>query len=139
MRCNNVSLNNFQGHPGKEGPPGEKGHMVSYISFLYFSYFWSLLTFVLLRIYFSFSTCLSSPSVLLQTHLHKTFCINVDNSRAASACVYCSCMCVRQALTKYLSPQGPAGPQGPIGYPGPRGVKVRLLSTTNAFICDIIC
>lgn len=33
--------------------------------------------------------------------------------------------CMLQALTKHLSPQGPAGPQGPIGYPGPRGVKVR--------------
>lgn len=32
MRCNNISLNNSQGHPGKEGPNGEKGHMVSFLS-----------------------------------------------------------------------------------------------------------
>lgn len=32
MRCNNISLNYSQGHPGKEGPSGEKGHLVCFIS-----------------------------------------------------------------------------------------------------------
>lgn len=45
MRCNNISLNNSQGHPGKEGPNGEKGHMVSFFISLslssLLSSFWS--------------------------------------------------------------------------------------------------
>lgn len=32
LLCNNISVNNSQGHPGKEGPSGEKGHMASFIS-----------------------------------------------------------------------------------------------------------
>lgn len=31
-KSNNISVNNSQGHPGKEGPSGEKGHMASFIS-----------------------------------------------------------------------------------------------------------
>lgn len=32
MKCHNITLNNSQGHPGKEGPSGEKGHLVSFIT-----------------------------------------------------------------------------------------------------------
>lgn len=32
LLCNNLSNNNLQGHPGKEGPSGEKGHMARFIS-----------------------------------------------------------------------------------------------------------
>lgn len=34
-KSNNISINNSQGHPGKEGPSGEKGHMASFISCLF--------------------------------------------------------------------------------------------------------
>lgn len=31
LPCNDNSINNSQGHPGKEGPNGEKGHMASFL------------------------------------------------------------------------------------------------------------
>ena len=90
MRCNNISLNNSQGHPGKEGPNGEKGHMVSFFFYFYLPLFTSL---QILELRISNVFQLRYVFVLLQTHLHKAFCINGDNSSAAGACV-CVCVCV---------------------------------------------
>lgn len=83
MRCNNICLNNSQGHPGKEGPSGEKGHMVRFIS-----------SSPHLELAFLF-TFLFPCVVLVHTDLNKTFCINVslDNARTVGACVYCNYVC----------------------------------------------
>lgn len=88
MRCNNISFNNSQGHPGKEGPNGEKGHMVCFSS-VFASYTFGACNCSFLNL-FKF---LSPPFVLDQIHLHKTFCINVDNISTVGACVYCNCVC----------------------------------------------
>lgn len=108
MRCNNISLNNSQGHPGKEGPNGEKGHMVSFL-YLSLALFTSL-QFLELRI--SNVSRLRYVFVLLQTHLHKTFCINGDNSSAAGVCVcVCTVMaCVLQNSNRTFISPGPRWP-----------------------------
>ena len=120
LKCNNISLNNSQGHPGKEGPSGEKGHMVSFISFSTFPLWCFHLFFPEL---ISASPCFSCFLLSCLRYICiRYICIHGDSSAVMH--VWTVIACLIHALIKNLSPQGPAGPQGPIGYPGPRGVKV---------------